>query len=167
MRNNMRVLFISCAVWIGLSLNAGAALWTDNLNQALKQADRSNKYVLVNFAGSDWCGWCMRLDEEVFSQPAFKQYAAKELVLVLIDFPRHKEQPDKQKNANHALAKNFKVEGLPTIILLNAKGDVVAKTGYKPGGAQAYIKHLSTLINDYEAKAAEKSQSALPQPSKP
>ena len=172
MKINGRRILLACAGWLVLGLHVASAAWTENLNKALAQADRNQKLVLVDFSGSDWCGWCQRLDAEVFSTPEFKKFAAQELVLVLIDFPRHKSLPKKVENANHALAKRFRVDGLPTILLLDPKGDVVARTGYKSGGAKAYIKHLSALIDKYKAKAAaaekkEESASPAPAPLKP
>ena len=80
--------------------------WELNFEQAQARAKAENKPMLLDFTGSDWCGWCIRLDKEVFSQTEFKAYAAESLVLVELDFPRGKAQSAEIKAQNKALAKN-------------------------------------------------------------
>lgn len=117
--------------------------WLTDLDAAKKQAAAENKDILVDFTGSDWCGWCIKLDKEVFNTPAFK--AQKDFVLVYLDFPRKKEIPAEQKVKNEALSKVWGVQGFPTIILANAQGEPYAQTGYKSGGPEAYLAHLADL----------------------
>jgi len=104
-----------------------------------------------HFSGSDWCGWCIRLDKEVFTQEAFRDFAKDGAVLFEADFPRQKEQPAKIKQQNHVLQHRYQVRGFPTVLLLDAEGNVLARTGYQRGGAEKYVEHLRALI----AKAAE------------
>ena len=68
-------------------------VWLTDWEAAKAQAQRSNKPILINFTGSDWCGWCIRLKQEVFSQDAFKNWAAQKVVLFEADFPRKKALP--------------------------------------------------------------------------
>ena len=42
--------------------------WLDDFDQAVKKARSAKKDLLVEFTGSDWCGACVRLDEQVFSR---------------------------------------------------------------------------------------------------
>jgi protein disulfide-isomerase len=129
------------------AVSAGQDLqWNTDMRSALVQAQKLHKEVLVNFTGSDWCGWCIRLDKEVFSTGSFRKYAAKNLVLLKIDFPRNKWQTPAERKANMDLARKYGVQGYPTILLLNSKGDVIARTGYRRGGAAAYIRHLQKLL---------------------
>jgi protein disulfide-isomerase len=120
--------------------------WETNLEQAVAQAKKENKAVLVNFTGSDWCIWCKRLNSEVFSQKEFEEYANKNLVLVKLDFPRDIQQTDATKLYNNTLAQKYGIEGFPTILILNSKGDLVAKTGYQPGGAANYVQHIKSFL---------------------
>ena len=116
--------------------------WTTDFAQALKDAKKDKKLLLVDFTGSDWCGWCIRLDNEVFSKEEFAKYAEKNLVLVKIDFPKRKAQSSEEKARNNKLAQKYGVQGLPTILLMDADEKVILQTGYQPGGPEAYIKHL-------------------------
>lgn len=120
--------------------------WEENLETALQKAKTENKAVLVNFTGSDWCQWCIRLSNEVFSQPEFEEYADENLILVRLDFPRNIEQSPETKMYNNQLAQRFGVQGFPTILLFNSQGQIVLQTGYQPGGPVSYINHLKSYL---------------------
>jgi peroxiredoxin len=123
-----------------------AESWMTDFAQAKKEAAKRKVPILVNFSGSDWCGWCIRLDKEVFSQPEFKAYAKKNLVLFVADFPQRKPQAAAIKRQNRRLAERFGVQGFPTVLLVDASGKVLARTGYREGGAALYVKHLEELV---------------------
>jgi len=145
-------------IWLALILIAtsgvaGAAdLWTDDFAAAKEAAKAQNKHMLLNFTGSDWCGWCIRLHKEVFSKDAFKEYAKENLILVEIDFPRKKSLKSKIQEQNETLQRTFEIAGYPTIILLDPNGNLIGRTGYKAGGAEAYVAHLKSLIAPNAAK---------------
>ncbi|MEC8190353.1 MAG: thioredoxin family protein [Verrucomicrobiota bacterium] len=120
--------------------------WELNFEQAQARAKAENKPMLLDFTGSDWCGWCIRLDKEVFSQPEFKAYAAESLVLVELDFPRGKKQSAEIKAQNKALAKKYSIRGYPTIVLLTAEGELIERTGYQRGGAANYVAHIKEIL---------------------
>jgi protein disulfide-isomerase len=122
-----------------------AADWLTDLPKAQAQARTENKAVLVDFTGSDWCGWCIRLKKEVFSAPDFATYAEKNLVLVEIDFPKHKAQSPALKGANEALSAKYHIEGFPTVVVLNPQGGELGRLGYDPGGPKAFIRQLAQL----------------------
>ena len=116
--------------------------WTDNLQAAKAQAQKENKKILLDFTGSDWCGWCKKLDAEVFSKQEFKDYAAKHLVLVEVDFPHSIKLPAATKKQNDELAAKYHIEGFPTIVVLSAGGTKTGELGYMEGGPSAFIKEL-------------------------
>jgi protein disulfide-isomerase len=119
--------------------------WETNYNAALEQAAKENKMVLLDFTGSDWCGWCVKLHKETFSKPEFQQFASKSLVLVELDFPRGKEQSEDLKKQNQELADKFGIEGFPTLVLLDSQGKEAARNvGYLPGGPEAFAKWVES-----------------------
>lgn len=124
---------------------ASAGEWLTDLPKAQAQAKKENKLVLLDFTGSDWCGWCIKLKGEVFDLKEFKDYADKHLVLVEVDFPRKKALSTEQKQANNALQEKYGIEGYPTIIVLNGDGQKVGKLGYMKGGPKAFIAELEKL----------------------
>lgn len=135
-------------LFVGLSLAAAAhadTSWTSDFKQAQQQAKSGNRLLLMDFTGSDWCGWCIKLNKEVFSQPEFKDYATKNLVLMEVDFPRGKVIPTEVKAQNELLAGKFGIQGFPTIVVLNADGKMVGQLGYTEGGPKAFIAQLEKL----------------------
>lgn len=140
------LLLIAIACGENKTQTSGGLNWKTDLAKAIEQGKSEHKAVLVNFTGSDWCKWCFKLDEEVFSKDEFKSYAKKNLILVMIDFPINKPQSNETRMYNYSLQRKFGVEGYPTIILFDDKGVPVVKTGYLPGGVENYINHLESYL---------------------
>jgi protein disulfide-isomerase len=128
-----------------LQVKAEDLKWFTDLPKAQEQAKADKKLVMLDFTGSDWCGWCIKLNKEVFSQPEFADYAKKNLVLVEVDFPRNKPQSDALKKANEELQEKYKIEGYPTIIVLDSTGKKLGELSYEPGGPKAFIRELEKL----------------------
>jgi thioredoxin-related protein len=145
-KKHLFLLFLTLGLAFAVIGSAGAeTTWETNLKKAQDQAKTGHKFLLVDFTGSDWCGWCKRLNAEVFSQPQFKEYAAKNLVLLEIDFPRRKTQTMELKKQNEELAGQYQIMGFPTIIVLNSDGKKIGELGYTPGGPGAFIAELEKL----------------------
>ncbi|MBX2850466.1 MAG: thioredoxin family protein [Phycisphaeraceae bacterium] len=145
---------------------AGGEGWSHDFEAAKKQAAEQNKDMLLDFTGSDWCGWCIKLVDEVFSKDEFKAYAEANLVLVEIDFPRDKSKLSDETTAQNAELKDaYGIRGYPTIYLTDHEGLPYAKTGYRRGGPEAYAKHLEELkqvrVERDEHMAAAKSAEGL------
>ena len=137
--------FLYLAAFSLALLPAFAGGWGDNYQQALATAAKENKKVLLDFTGSDWCGWCIKLKKETFDQPQFKEFADKNLVLVEVDFPQGQSLSPEVKKQNDALQQQFHVEGFPTIVLLDAQGKILKQnSGYLPGGPKAMIEWLNS-----------------------
>lgn len=144
--NWISVLLIGLSSISNNDASTGESDWMTDYEAAFELAEKENKHVLINFTGSDWCGWCKKLTREVFSQEEFESFAQEELVLLKIDFPKYKTQSRKVKVKNQELAQKFAVRGFPTILLANADEKVVLRTGYKRGGASSYVDHLKEYI---------------------
>ncbi|MEA3465002.1 MAG: thioredoxin family protein [Thermodesulfobacteriota bacterium] len=141
------------ALIIGLLLlvpNLGLAKssqWFDDLEQAKIEAKKDNKHIFISFSGSDWCHWCIKFNKEVLSSQEFLDYADKNLVLMLVDFPKRQKQSKELKTRNDKLSREYGVRGFPSIAILNPAGKLIKMTGYRRGGAKAYIEHLNALIS--------------------
>lgn len=126
-----------------LSLSAADLEWHTDLAKAQAKAKAENKRVLIDFTGSDWCGFCIKLHKEVFATPEFAEYAKKNLVLVEIDFPHKTPQSAELKQANEKLQKEYKVRGFPTLVVLDSAGKKLGEiVGYGGGGPKAVIGKL-------------------------
>jgi protein disulfide-isomerase len=120
--------------------------WLHDYSKAQEEAKTNHKLLLLNFTGSDWCGWCIKFDKEILSQPQFKNYAHDNLVLVELDFPRKKSQPTEERKQNVHLAQQYEVLGFPTIVVLNSNGQKIWQfDGYFPGGPEAFVEQLQKL----------------------
>ena len=126
--------------------NINDLIWLNNLEKAQEIAKEKGLPIFVDFTGSDWCGWCFKLRDEIFSQEEFIQYSTENLVLLKLDFPRNIKQSKEKKAYNENLARKYGIRGFPTILLLNSDGIVIAQTGYQYGGAANYVEHLQELL---------------------
>jgi thioredoxin-related protein len=141
--------FISLLIAIGLTLigitASAESNWVTDYKKAQEAAKAGKKLMLLDFTGSDWCGWCMKLDKEVFSTPEFQNYASRNLILVKLDFPRRRPQTEALKKQNEQLAQKYGIQGFPTIIVLNGQGEKVGELGYMNGGPSPFLAKLETL----------------------
>lgn len=139
-------IFFSLVLLVA-SVILGHADWTTDYKSALAQAKTENKLVLLDFTGSDWCGYCKLLDQEVLTQQAFKDFAEKNYVLVTVDFPHQTQLSDDLKQQNNSLGQQFNIEGFPTLIVLDADGKELGRqVGYNPGsGVDTVIAKLKSF----------------------
>jgi thioredoxin-related protein len=144
------VFLVSC----GVLVEDGA--WGTDFAKARKTAAKTKLPIYAIFTGSDWCPWCRRLSGEVLSTDEFKTYAKGNLVLFVADFPRNKELPGKTAKQNQELADKYHVEGFPTVLLLDADGKELARTGYRPGGAMKYIEYIKGLLSKQKQSTENK-----------
>ena len=157
-----RILLIGLLVFgLVAPAAAGEIHWVTDFAAAKAQAKKEKKYLFIDFTGSDWCGWCKKLDKEVFSQEAFKKQAPEKFVMVQLDFPKKSKQDEKIAKQNQKLSQKYGVRGFPTIILADADGEEFARTGYRAGGPEAYVANLDSYVKNFEdyqklVQAAEK-----------
>ncbi len=138
-------LMLALAMGMASVASAQEAQWSDDVPASLKKAAAENKDVIMDFTGSDWCGWCMKLKSEVFDQEAFQKQAPAHFVLVELDFPQKTKLPEAVTAQNAEWMRKFGVSGFPTIMLADAKGRPYAQLGYAAGGPEAYLKTLEEM----------------------
>lgn len=165
---NLKLWLKTCAALVALNCSgialAGGEGWTSDFAAAKKEAAESKKDLLVDFTGSDWCGWCIKLNKEVFSHEPFKAGVKDKFVLVELDYPQDKSKLSEATiKQNEELGKKYQVAGYPTILLCDADGKPYAATGYKPGGPEEYVKQLDELRKKKAARdeafaSAEKAE---------
>lgn len=146
--NPIKITTTLCAAIVALHgfAFAGGEGWTADFAAAQKQAAAANKDLLIDFTGSDWCGWCIKLNNEVFKLEPFKAGVKDSFVLVEIDFPQDKAKlSEATQKQNTELGDKYAIKGYPTIVLSDAQGRPYAATGYQPGGPEKYLAHLTEL----------------------
>ncbi|MBJ6366484.1 thioredoxin family protein [Snuella sedimenti] len=128
--------------------------WHTDMNKASEIAMKEKKPVLMFFTGSDWCGWCKKLQKEVFQTQDFEVWAKDNVVLMELDFPRRTPQEQSVKVQNYQLQKIFKVRGYPTVFFVNPEKkpdgkmnlNSLGKTGFVRGGAQQWLSVANNII---------------------
>ena len=125
------------------------AIWSGNFNETAKIAKTSNKLILINFSGSDWCGPCIRLKNEIFVTELFEKFASENLLLVKADFPRQKKNklPDDQVKLNETLAERYNKDGkFPFTLLVNSEGKILRTwDGLPKENAAQFVKQLEDI----------------------
>jgi thiol-disulfide isomerase/thioredoxin len=149
-----------------VAAKAARPSWQHDIGEAMKQAAVEGKTILMEFTGSDWCVWCKRLSDEVFSNPDFQSWANDQLILVELDFPTDSSKlPENIRLQNDQWLKKMQVDGFPTVMLVDEQGRPFARTGYREGGPSEYIQHLQELLQlrslrDAAFKLADKAEGA-------
>ena len=121
--------------------------WITDFEAGLVMAREQGRPLLVKFTGSDWCPPCIRMHEQVDSQPAFIDYAAANLVTVYIDYPRGKPQTEALEEQNRALGERFGISGVPSVVILNPQGELIEKFGYGGENAEDFVARLAAVTD--------------------
>ena len=145
--NTMNKTFITLLLVLGsFAVQAQELKWETDINKAISVSNKSKKPMLLFFTGSDWCGWCIRLQKEVSLTPEFAKWAKDNVVLVELDFPRRTPQSEEIKNQNNGMQQAFGIQGFPTIYFATAKIKEgkpsftgIGSTGYVAGGPTAWL----------------------------
>ena len=155
--NNMKNILLICTLFFS-SLNLYSQDndgWLINFEEAAKLSIKSGKPILANFTGSDWCGWCIRLNKEVFVTPEFKNWASENVILLELDYPRRVQQTDEIKKQNRELQQFFQVRGYPTlhifnVIITDGKTQITSlgKMGYLAGGPTPWIASANNYLKN-------------------
>lgn len=143
----MRKIFITLLVVMGsFAVEAQELTWETDINKAIKVSNKTKKPMLLFFTGSDWCGWCIRLQKEVLKTPEFASWAKKNVILVELDYPRRTAQSEEIKNQNTGLQQTFGIQGFPTVWFATANQKDgkpsftgLGNTGYVAGGPKAWL----------------------------
>ena len=136
-----------------LTINAQELTWQTDINKAMEISKKTKKPLLLFFTGSDWCGWCIRLQKEVLKTPEFAKWAKDNVVLVELDFPRRAQQSPELVKRNMELQQVLGVRGYPTVWFVNASkkdGKVnleqIGSTGYVAGGPSVWLDGANKIL---------------------
>lgn len=145
----MKNILILLAGFMALSFTT----WEPDFNEAKLQAKARHKLILLNFSGSDWCGPCIRMKQDVFGNENFSNMADKELVLVNADFPRKKKNQltKERQEQNEALAEQYNPSGkFPYTLLLDENGKVLRSwEGFPEESVINFTRRIKTLADAY------------------
>ena len=152
-----KILVIAFLTLTSMSMQAQEELtWHTDMSKATDISIKENKPMFLFFTGSDWCGWCIRLQKEVFKTPEFIKWAKDNVVLVELDFPRKNNQTEEIKSQNAQLQQQLQVRGYPTVWFVSAAKTAEAivnltalgSTGYVAGGPKVWIDGANQIIQN-------------------
>ncbi|MFV0540489.1 MAG: thioredoxin family protein [Aestuariibaculum sp.] len=129
--------------------------WHTDMDKAFDIAAKEDKPLMLFFTGSDWCGWCIRLQNEVLKTSDFKKWASENVVLVELDFPRKTAQDETLRAQNRELQRIFQVRGYPSVYFAKAQKSAdgkknlnsLGKTGYVKGGPDKWLEVANSIVN--------------------
>ncbi|WP_136480071.1 thioredoxin family protein [Cognatitamlana onchidii] len=149
-----KILFTYFAFFLVVAtVHAQELTWHTDMEKALDIATKENKKMMLFFTGSDWCGWCKKLQKEVFMTSDFQAWSDS-VVLVEIDFPKRTPQDDKTRGQNQHLQSIFKVRGYPTVYFVSPEKTTdgrtnlksLGRTGYVRGGAEKWLDVANNIV---------------------
>lgn len=152
----MKKILVTLLLIVGsFAAEAQELVWERDVNKALEISQKSKKPLLMFFTGSDWCGWCIRLQKEVLKTPEFANWAKENVVLVELDFPRKNTLSPEIQNQNNQLQQLFEVRGYPTVWIVNAEikdgktnFQKLGTTGYVAGGPEAWLAVANGILKN-------------------
>ncbi|WP_432672782.1 thioredoxin family protein [Flavobacterium sp. SM2513] len=152
----MKKFIVVLLLTFGFStINAQELTWHTDVNKASDLAIKNKKPLMLFFTGSDWCGWCIRLQKEVFKTPEFVKWANDNVTLVELDFPRRKQLAPELAQQNKNFEQMFGIRGYPTVWLVTpslAEGKVafnrLGSTGYVAGGPEGWLPVANQILNN-------------------
>ncbi len=164
----MKKFFLTLLLIGSMSMQSQDLYWEVNINKAIQTSNKTGKPMLLFFTGSDWCGWCIKLQNEVLKTPEFATWANKNVVLVELDFPRRTEQVEEIRKQNFELQKTFEVQGYPTVWITNAtkkEGKIsfeqLGYTGYVAGGPSAWLAGANEILKKNSKKSTPSAVKAV------
>ncbi len=128
--------------------------WFHELKEAQAESSKTGKPILIDFTGSDWCIFCIKLRDEVFSTEQFRQWAAAKVVLLEIDFPRNFDMDPIRAIDNEELANKYNVNAFPTLMLVQSDGSVLGQLGYAEGGPKVWLAQADAILAKSSSKSA-------------
>ena len=124
----------------------GETKWHESYEAAQRESLSTGKPILAGFTGSDWCPPCIKLKKVVFESPEFKTWAAENVVLLELDFPKTTPQPQSTRVQNQQLAQKYGIDAYPTVVFLADNGKQLGKMGFASNpdqwiaGAEAQLR---------------------------
>lgn len=147
----LMLLVVSVSAYADPAPSGGRVNWQTNYEEAVRLSKSSSKPIILFFTGSDWCGWCKKLDQEALHTQEFADAVGDKFIFVLLDFPLNSTLPQEITTQNKRLQKQFGIEGFPTLVILDSQQNKIGSAGYRAGGGKAYAQFLQKIVEDNKA----------------
>lgn len=151
-----KIIFVFAFLISGLVAQAQELNWHTDMAKATEASLKENKPLLLFFTGSDWCGWCIKLQKDVLKTNEFATWATQNVILVELDFPKSKPQDQNIKMQNQQLAQTFGIQGYPTVWFVNPIKGADNKINLSGLGSLGYDNSAKNWISHANAFLAKK-----------
>ncbi|MFK5877910.1 MAG: thioredoxin family protein [Flavobacteriaceae bacterium] len=121
--------------------------WITDFSKAKEFSASQHKNIMLVFSGSDWCGTCIKMENQIWKSNGFVTYSDKHLILLKVDFPKKKKNrlSDELQAHNDKLAETYQAK-FPLVVILDSDGKVLDSFGFiKDFTPQDYINRISKL----------------------
>lgn len=129
-------------------VSASEIPWTTDYKEAISRSKKELKPVFLYFTGSDWCGWCIKMDKEILTSDEFIDPVKDKFIFVKIDFPIYSTLNEKLVNQNDMLKDKYDIRGFPTVVILDPQQKQIAVLNYNANGPKAFANTLLKLLNE-------------------
>lgn len=151
-----KIILVFAFIISGFMAQAQELNWHTDMSKATEVSLKENKPLLLFFTGSDWCGWCIKLQKDVLKTNDFASWATQNVVLVELDFPRYTAQDPNLKTQNQQLAQTFGIQGFPTVWFVNPIKGEDNKVNLTSLGSLGYDKSATNWITKASAFLPER-----------
>lgn len=152
----LTVFLILCQSVSGADEESGTPTWLTDFESAKKESGKTGKPILIEFTGSDWCIPCIRLEKQVFKKEPFISFAQQKLILLYCDLPFRKKISKEQKAHNEALAKQYKAEVYPVILLVDSAGkSLLRMDGYRGAPGETIVEEIRRAMAKHEGETSK------------
>ncbi|WP_201456330.1 disulfide reductase DsbH [Chlamydia sp. 17-3921] len=125
---------------------ASASLIWESYLQAMQNSQKDNRPVCLFFTGSDWCIWCIKMQQQILTTPDFISFAKDHLHMVELDFPQNPSQKNLDPQ-RYELKSQYDVKGFPQLVFIDEQGKELARMGFEFGGGAAYVNKIKASLS--------------------
>jgi thioredoxin-related protein len=117
-----KLLIIAFSLFLGFTSYCQVKPYDENIdavkqiNQAIKQANKENKYVICQ-VGGNWCKWCLMFTDFAENTKSIKQAIDKDFILIHVNYSKANKNPEAMK-----LLENPARFGFPVFVILDSNG---------------------------------------------
>ncbi len=128
--------------------------FNDGMESAMRSLNSKGKKKVMMDVYTDWCGWCKKMDKDVYSQADIKAYLANNFILIKLNAESNNEvtYKDNQGLTESVLAADeLGIDGYPSTVFFTADGEVITMVpGYVP--PDKFLLMLKYIAEDHYIK---------------
>lgn len=110
----------------------GSIPWQMDLNRALRMAKESHSKVVVDVY-TDWCGWCKRMDRDVYTDPK---------VIALSDRFIFLKLDAEDGGQGERFTREMQVRGYPTTVIIDENGRALTSIRGYPRSVEQFVSSI-------------------------